>query len=94
MPYLLIHHKVEDYATWKPAFDEHGTARRDAGSEGGYLFRSADDPNDLFIVLEMDDLDKAREFVQSDDLRQAMQNAGVAGPPDIHYLELAERPPA
>ena len=92
MPFLLVHQKVQDYAKWKTVFDEHGSARGAAGSKGGHLFRSADDPNDVVAILEWDDLDKARQFVQSDDLRQAMQRAGVVGQPDIHFLELADRP--
>jgi hypothetical protein len=31
MPYLLISHKVEDYAKWKPVFDEHGATRKASG---------------------------------------------------------------
>ncbi len=45
MPYILVRHKVEDYAKWKPVFDEHGAARKAIGSKGGYLFRNIDDPN-------------------------------------------------
>ena len=92
MPYLLIRHKVQDYATWKSVFDEHGDARKAAGSKGGYLLRSADDPNELVIMLEWDDLGKARQFVESAELRQAMERAGVAGPPDIHFLEQIDTP--
>ena len=92
MAYVLFHTKVEDYAKWKPVFDEHGAARQAAGSKGGYLFQSADDPNELVIIFEWDNLEKARQFVQSDDLRQAMERSGVTGPPEIHFLELADRP--
>ena len=94
MPYVLIHHKVQDYAAWKSAFDEHSGARQAAGSKGGSLMRDADDPNELTVVLEWDDLDKARQFTSSDDLRQTMEQAGVIGPPDIHFLEQIERPSA
>ena len=92
MPYLLIHHTVEDYDRWKPVFDEHAPLRQAAGSKGGYLFRSADNPNEVVMIMEMEDLDRARQFVGSDDLRQAMQKAGVTGPPEIRFLELADRP--
>ncbi|NIQ40124.1 MAG: cyclase [Proteobacteria bacterium] len=93
MPYVLIRHKVEHYATWKSVFDEHGSARKAIGSKGGHLFRTVDDPNELVILLELDDLAKAREFVQSEDLRQAMQRSGVSDQPDIYFLEQVERVP-
>ncbi len=92
MPYLLIRHKVEDYDRWKKAFDDHESIRQAAGSKGGYLFRNADNSNEVVMIVEMEDLDRARQFVGSDDLRQAMEGAGVTGPPEILFLELADRP--
>jgi hypothetical protein len=91
MPFLLIRHKVEDFARWKPIFDEHGAARKAGGSKGGWLFRSADDPNELIILLEWDNLTNGRRFTQSEDLRKAMQRAGVADRPDVYFLEEVER---
>jgi heme-degrading monooxygenase HmoA len=94
MPYLLVRHKVEDFARWKPIFDEHGATRKAAGSRGGRLFRSVEDPDELVIVFEWDDVEKARQFAQSEDLRQAMQRAGVADRPDVYFLEEVDRPTA
>lgn len=92
MPYGLVRHRVEDYERWKPVFDEHGSTREGSGSRGGYLFRNVDDPNEVVVLLEWDNLDNLRRFAESDDLRQAMQRAGVSDRPDIYYLEEVERP--
>jgi heme-degrading monooxygenase HmoA len=89
MPYLLVRHKVEDYARWRPIYDEHGATRKASGSAGGRVFRSADNPNEVVILLEWDDLEKARQFAQSEDLRQAMQRAGVVDQPDVYFLNEA-----
>lgn len=95
MAYLLVHHNVQDFAKWKPVFDEHGPVRKEqASSQGGYVFQSTDDPNELIILLEVSDLQKARAFVESDDLRQIMERGGVVTQPHIHFLELADRPSA
>lgn len=91
MPYLLVRHKVEDYESWKPVFDEHRATRKESGSKGGRLWRTADDPNEVVILFEWDELDNARRFVQSDDLRETMQRAGVADQPDIYFLEEIEQ---
>lgn len=91
MPHLIIRHKIEDYDRWKPVFDEHGPTRAEFGSTGYQLMRSADDPNELFMLFEMRDLDRAKELVSSDDLREKMQDAGVAGQPDFYFLEEVER---
>ena len=91
MPYILVRHKVEDYAKWKTIFDEDGVNRKAGGSRGSQLFRNADNPNELIILMEWDDLGKARQFTQSPGLREAMERAGVADQPDIYFLDEVER---
>ena len=92
MPCLLIRHKVQDYPAWKAVFDEHESTRRANGSQGGWLFRDADDPLEVLLLLEWDDLERARLFVDSDDLREAMAWEAVTDRPDIWFLEDVERP--
>jgi heme-degrading monooxygenase HmoA len=92
MPYVLIRHKVADYGKWKRAFDTHAATRKANGSKGGRLFRSADDPNEVVVLLQWNELRKARQFVASDDLRQAMERAGVSDQPNIYFLEERARP--
>lgn len=85
--YVLIRHHIADYAKWEPVFVEHGPTRRSAGSRGSRVFRNPDDPEEIVILLEFDDLDRARDLTESDDTRAVMQRAGVTDKPDIHYLE-------
>ncbi len=90
MPYMLVRHKVEDYAKWKPIYEEHGATRKANGSKGAHLFRNADNPNEIIILFEWDDLAKARKFAQSEDLIKTMQKAGVSDKPDIYFLDEIE----
>jgi hypothetical protein len=92
MPYLLVRHKVEDYERWKPVFNhDHGATRKRSGSKGGWILRNADDPYELVILLEWDSLENARRFANADDLREAMQRAGVVDEPDVNFLEEVEQ---
>jgi len=84
---MFVRHNVEDYERWKPVFEEHGSTRRESGSKGVRLFRNADAPNETVILIEWDDLENARRFTQSEDLRETMERAGVADEPDIYFLE-------
>ena len=93
MPHMLVRHKVEDFENWKPVFEEHGETRRESGSKGVRLFRNADAPNETVVLLEWEDLEDARRFAQSEDLRETMQRAGVADQPDIYFLEEVETVP-
>ena len=91
MPYMLVRHKVTDYVKWKLGFDAHSVTRQVNGSRGGQLFRNASDPNELVVLLEWDNLEKARQFAQSEDLREVMQRAGVVDHPDIYFLKDGEQ---
>lgn len=91
MPAMLIRHGVADFTLWRPFFDEHGTTRRANGSSGGRIFRSADDGNEVLILLEWDDLARARLFADSDDLRETLAAAGVTDQPEIWFLEDIDR---
>ena len=51
MPFILVRHTVADFATWKPAYDEHAAMRKDAGSKGGQVLRSADNPQEVVVRL-------------------------------------------
>lgn len=94
MVYVFIKHKVEDYSRWKPVFDEHGTTREKAGCKGGQLFHISDEPNNIFILFEWDKKENATGFVESEDLKKRMQQAGVIGKPEIYILEKIEDFPA
>jgi hypothetical protein len=92
MPALLIRHHVADYTAWKAVFDEDESTRRANGSQGGWLFRNADDPREILLLLAWDDLERARLFVDSDDLREALARAGVTDRPNFWFLEDLECP--
>jgi heme-degrading monooxygenase HmoA len=87
MVHLLVHHHVEDYKKWKPVFDEHASDRSKAGSKGAWLFRNANDPNDVFAITQWDNIESAKKFGQSDSLKAAMERGGVQGAPEVYFLE-------
>ena len=92
MPVLLIRHKVTNYETWKQAFLEDGSTREANGARGGRFFRSDVDSSEVWILLEWDDLFRARLFVKSDDLSEAFVRGGVTDHPDYWFLEDSDRP--
>ncbi len=91
MASVFIRHHVKDFATWKPFFDEHEPTRRANGLEGHRLYRGMDDPNDITVVFRTADLERAKKFAASGDLRSIMERAGVEGPPQIWYVDNPEK---
>jgi hypothetical protein len=82
---LTVRHKVKDYATWRTGYDGHEQSRVSAGITNGKVFRNANDPNDVVIILDVADVAKARTWVGSDDTKAAMQKSGVVGSPSIRF---------
>ncbi len=90
MAFLIVRHVVEDYETWKPHYDAHGSVRKKFGCTGEQLFRTTENPDDLFLLFEWDTVENARKFVQTSDVKEVMAKSGVVGIPEIHYLEKIE----
>ena len=87
MPYLLVVHKVQDYDRWRPYFDSDKPRQQGAGLTVRHVLRGADDPQEVVILFEAEDLGRARALAGSEELRKIMQEAGVLGPPAMHFLE-------
>ena len=87
MPYVLLVHKVQDYDRWRPYFDSDKQRQQEAGLTVRHVLRGADDPQEVVVLFEAEDLGRARELAGSEGLRKTMQEAGVLGPPSMHFLE-------
>ena len=86
MTYVLVRFTVEDLAKWMPVFEEAGTLRRNFGSMGVRAFSKTDSPNEVVILGEYADIEKARQMFQSQEFREATARAGVQGRPDVTFL--------
>lgn len=72
--FVLIRHKVRDFNAWKTGFDAHSPKRAAAGLSTKELLHSTDDANEVFIVLGARDVESAKAFIASPDLRDTMQS--------------------
>ena len=91
MTYVMVLHHVEDYDRWKPVFDENSDIRKDRGSKGAFILRNNNDPNHLVVLTEWENIENAKNFAESEDLKNTMVKAGVIGRPAVFYLEEIER---
>ena len=83
---LIIQVPVADFDTWKAGFDSNEDQRLAAGILGHHINRAEDDPNSVSVYLAVADIEKAKAFVASDDLKEKMQELGVTGPPTISWM--------
>lgn len=84
--YMLVRHKVKDFTSWKRIYDEHLPKRDDAGLTEKLLLRGMDNKDEVIILFEARDIGRARKFVDSTDMKDTMEKAGVIDKPDISFL--------
>ena len=90
MSYVLIRHKVADYAKWKRGVRAAAAWRKASGEVSFQVFRSSTDPNDLTVVCRWASAARMRKFVESAELRERMQQVGVIGKPEIQFFNQAD----
>ncbi len=88
MAHMTIRHKVENFPKWKQAYDAHKPSREKAGLKDLHLWRNLDDSNEVLVLFEATDVGRARNFADSNELKEAMKGAGVIGRPEILFLDL------
>jgi len=84
--HLLVRYNVADFAKWKSVYDAHLSARQKAGLKEIHLFRNADAPNEVTLLFSVEDVHKAKAFVESDDLHHGMEKAGLMGAAYVSFL--------
>ncbi len=85
--YLLVQHKVRDFAEWKRGYDEQMDARVHAGLIEKHLLRRPTDQNEIVLLFEARSLARATAFVESAALRETMEKMGVLGRPTMTFLD-------
>ena len=89
MATVAVRHRVENYEAWRVAYDEHGAVRNTHGCTGDLVLRDETDPNEVLVLTYWPSLGDAHAFAGDPALPEAMQRAGVVGPPRIEIYEEA-----
>jgi hypothetical protein len=77
MKYLLCRNRVEDFDRWYDVFSSHKQAHKEAGLLLQHVFRSAEDPLDVFFSFRVESVEKAKAFMETPQSVEAREAAGV-----------------
>jgi quinol monooxygenase YgiN len=86
MAMLIVHMKVKDYAAFRKVFDNATPTRTRFGSTGHKVFKSPNDPNEVTVLSEWKNVDQAKVYADSNELKDSMKNAGVISQPGLTFL--------
>jgi heme-degrading monooxygenase HmoA len=94
MAYVLIEHRVGDFEIFKKVYLDDAERRERLGCTGGQVFRVADDPNNVIVMLEWETVEGARDFAGSLELEQAMEwSTSNVATPRVTVLDVAMESP-
>jgi heme-degrading monooxygenase HmoA len=90
MAFVLIEHRVGDFDEFAKVFKHDEERRGSLGCRGGVVYRVADDPGNVVVVLEWETLEEARDFAGSLELEEALEWAGSdISTPRVTVLDVA-----
>jgi hypothetical protein len=66
---MLCRNLVKDFERWKSVFDSHLKAHREIGLRLVNLWRSMDEPKNVFFLFEVASLERAQKFISEPALK-------------------------
>ncbi len=87
---LGVSHEVTDYDLWKKVFDSDQPIRSKANLELRAIVTNADNPLMVNILFATDDIDRAKDVINSEELKKRMKEAGVRSEPIFSVFRVPE----
>ena len=86
MTYMLCRNRVEDFSKWKTEFDSNSGAAENAGLRLVRIWRSVEEPNNVFLMFEIASIERARDFISSPEAARTGEASGVIDG-ECHFVE-------
>lgn len=76
---------VKDFDSWKEFFDDGKIFREKHGFIKEYIFQDIEDPNHISLVFEVESVENAIKWMESDLLSEILVRSGVIGKPKYTF---------
>jgi heme-degrading monooxygenase HmoA len=86
MYYVIFMGKVKEYDKWLSTFAKDASLIKSNGGRSARLLQNLEDPYMAMVITEWENLENAKKFAESDELKDRMQASGASNP-EIHFLE-------
>jgi len=78
--YMIVKQRVTDLAQFQAAFNELEPIRREHGLRDIGQYCAADEPKTVIVIMEVTDIEQAKQYWHSDVLATGRKKAGAVGP--------------
>ena len=89
MATLFVRHQVEDFETWKQAYDAFRPTQERLGVTAQSVYRTVGDGNDVTVFHDFATVEAAQAFLGNAEVQSVMASAGVVGEPSIWVVDPA-----
>ncbi|HET7077856.1 MAG TPA: hypothetical protein VFM49_10450 [Chloroflexia bacterium] len=87
MAWIHVRHRVQNYNKWKETYDKTAGYKRHEGWKRYRVYQVSGDREDLIVMEQFATLEQARAYAGSQFLRDAFEQEGVVGQPEILLLD-------
>lgn len=88
---LLVRNRVKDYTVWRRYLEQDSVVAAAYGITLAHIWQSADDPQEVFFVLNIEDRSRADAFMARPESVRIGELSGVLDG-EVHYLTTASHP--
>lgn len=74
---IILKRNLKDYNSWKELVSTNNQIRKDMGSKGMTVHRSAKDLNEVYCVLDWDDQKSYLDYFNMPDVQKALAQSGT-----------------
>jgi hypothetical protein len=82
---MFVRHNVRDYDAWRRVYDGFAAVQQAHGVRAEWVYQAVDDPFDVTVIHDFDDLATGQAYLEAGDVRAAIQEAGVVGDPVVWF---------
>lgn len=83
---VILSHQVNNFSNWKKGYDAGEPLRQEAGMKTIGIYNSVENPNQVTVIADFPNKEAVTGFINNPALKNAMQQAGVVGTPDVKIL--------
>ena len=86
MAFYTVNHHVSNFDNWKKVYKDFESTRNQFNVKEYFALQSVEDANHVMVVAE-GELTDIQRFINSEELKNGMAEAGLTGPPEIFIGE-------
>jgi quinol monooxygenase YgiN len=75
--HFIVKRNVKDYDTWKKVVSDLDGLRKEYGSKGVTVYRSASDPNEVYLIFNWDDEKPYMNYINLPGVQESIAETGT-----------------